>query len=328
MKTITVRLEGGIGNHLLGMRLLKYIHMCYQEHRIVAYSDAGNSVLPLEVAALSPYVSEVRSLEKDPMRVSGSMGSLAELTAESLTNLKSGEHFFDTHTELLFLEECRRLNLPHFEVLASRPELAIPPDAVAEARAFLRSLPGMRYVAINFMKYGPSAIRSHLDLIKTFLSQILHDSEFGVLHFCMTGDGRPRHAGSSHNSQRPPGTLETEELDSLAECYPGRVFPVMDKRIVDVCALLQECSYFVGVGNDLKHLAWALDVPRTWLGPKLWADAIFRWAPDYNCMLELKPFSNMEETGRLLASRVKDALYQKAAMPPGEADPYVSVAAN
>jgi hypothetical protein len=314
MKTIAVRLEGGLGDHLLGMRLLKYIHARYADYNIIVYSDAEGSPEQLEVAALSPYVSEVETLHKDPMRVTeAEIGSMAHLTGESLVKLQSSEHFFDAHTNLLFLEECRRLNVPHFEVLASRPELIIPPECVSKARALVRSLPCKRYVALNIMKYGPAAVRSHLALIHVFLSEILKDPDIGVLHFYVSSYDFPHAPEPSRTYRRQTCALEAAELQGLADGYPDRVFSFVDQRVALMGALLKECSYFVGVDNGVKHLAWALGIPRTWLSAgKLWKDFVLRWAPDYYCMMEIQPFCNLEEMGRLLASRVQDVLYCRA----------------
>jgi glycosyl transferase family 9 (putative heptosyltransferase) len=314
VNTIAVRLEGGLGDHLLGMRLLRFIHLRYPHHKIVAYSDAGGSVAQFEVAGLSSHVSEVETIQQDTFRVTDqNIGSLANLTSESLMKLRSAEHFFDAHTDLLFLEECYRLNVPHFEVLASRPDLTIPAEALAGARTLLESLPCREYIAINIMKYGPAAVRHHLALIHAFLSEILEDSELGVLHFYVRGYDFPQAPEPSRTYRRQTCTLEAAELDSLEKCYPGRVFSMVDQPIPSMAALLKKCLYFVGVDNGVKHLAWALNVPRTWLSPgRLGKEFILRWVPDYHCMLEIPPFCDMEVMGRLLASRVRHVLNQNA----------------
>jgi ADP-heptose:LPS heptosyltransferase len=59
-----------------------------------------------------------------------------------------------------------------------------------------------------------------------------------------------------------------------------------DLPIEVIAALLSRCRYFVGGDNGIKHLAWALDIPRTFFvkerPPRL---DVLRWMPDVHRLL-------------------------------------------
>jgi len=63
----------------------------------------------------------------------------------------------------------------------------------------------------------------------------------------------------------------------------------MDEGISVVAAILKACKYFVGVDNGVKHLAWALGIPRTYITPyrMLTTQWILRYAPDYHRFLQV-----------------------------------------
>jgi len=73
-----------------------------------------------------------------------------------------------------------------------------------------------------------------------------------------------------------------EESDVIIQlCESDRIIPIIEEPIAVVAALLEQCQYFVGVDNGIKHLAWALGVPLTLLMPEVPdRQFILRWIPD------------------------------------------------
>jgi len=309
---VAVRLEGGLGDHLLGMRLLRFIRLRYPNQRIVVFSDAEGAQAQLDIASMSPHVAEVRVLRRDPLRMTEeNLGSLSNLTPDSLSALHAAGEFFDAFTGGHFVQEARRLGISHYEVLSSLPDIVIPEADMVAARAILPLLQFQRFVGLNLTKYGPGAVRSNLGLIKTFLGELLTDPDVAVLHFYTRSYDFPHAPEPPRSYRQRICAAEAAEVEALSAMYPGRVISIVDQPIGVVSALLSQCFYFVGVDNGIKHLAWALNVPRSWLSPGgLVKDFIMRWAPDYWCMIEVQPWSVKEEIGRTLATNARIALSQ------------------
>ena len=59
---------------------------------------------------------------------------------------------------------------------------------------------------------------------------------------------------------------------------------MVDFPISVVAALIKKCSYFIGVDNGIKHLAWALGITHTFFTPDVSKDYhyVLRWIPDYH----------------------------------------------
>ena len=87
-------------------------------------------------------------------------------------------------------------------------------------------------------------------------------------------------------------TTKAQSHESLASlpALDSRIVPCADLPIEVVASLLTRCRYFVGGDNGIKHLAWALDIPRTFFikapPPRL---DILRWMPDVHRMLQFTP---------------------------------------
>jgi hypothetical protein len=285
-----VRFEGGIGDHVLGMRVLSFLQQRYPTHRVVAYSDASGAQAQMDVLRLSPSVDEVKPVFQDPARVTmQTLGYLNNVQLEYLVEMQAADVFVDTFTEGLFLREARKLDCSFFEVLNTRPRIQVPAAAKCEAALFLRSPGQRRYVGLSLGKYGPDLLGACLPLVKNILDAILCEPNIHILNFfnrrCDFG-----HWPEPDRQRRERGARqEVDILSRLPSLRPDRFTNVDSAEITTVISLLQDCSYFLGVDNGIKHLAWALGVQRTWITPyrQLTPQWILRYAPDYHRMLQV-----------------------------------------
>ena len=148
---IAVRLEGGLGDHVLGMRVLPYVHARYPGRRVVLLSDCDAQPAQIAVARLAPGTPEVVPVfRKAGLQVSKEELGRLELLDEHATAIIDGaEMFVDTHGETMLVGAARTLDCPLFEMLATRPGLDIPAAADTEADELLRQTGGERFVGIN-----------------------------------------------------------------------------------------------------------------------------------------------------------------------------------
>lgn len=243
---ITIRLAGGIAGHLLGMRALALAHARFPGRPIVVYSDGAS-----QIAALSPFVSKV----------------ITTAPADGVTIDASGDD--------VFAKAAIALRMPLFEFLAARPVLQMPDWAVAEADRILGELRVRRdassFVGICFASEDTETLtRFQPRILDAIRSALAKESAVGAetiaLNFFTT-------QAQSH-----------ESLASLS-ALDSRIVPCADLPIGVVASLLERCRYFVGGDNGIKHLAWALDIPRTFFvkdpPPRL---DILRWMPDVHRM--------------------------------------------
>jgi hypothetical protein len=244
---VRIRLAGGVGDHLLGMRALSVAHERMPDRRIIVCSDCANDAVPLKVAALSPFASEIISAR------SCECESEAELEFDSC---------IDASGDDLFTSTAIALHMPIFEFLAIRPTLTLPDWAIAEAERFLQRLKVSSFIGVCFAMDEP-------DVLKQFHARIVEAIEMAL----------------------SLGSPETIALNFVTSTQPTqfanpRIVPYADLPIEVVAALLTRCGAFIGADNGIKHLAWALDVPRTFFvkeRPKL-LDALRRM-PDVHRML-------------------------------------------
>src|SRR6266545_5979330 len=173
-KRVAVRLEGGVGDHVLGMRILRFIHTRRPCHDIVVYSDCGGASTQLEIAAMSPYVSSVVPIyQSAAAKRQADMGKLENIRREDLETMFSADLFIDAHGLTLFVPAAVLLNVPIYDILAHRPELSLPPHALAEADRLLASYDGAIFVGLNLMKYGGTVLRYYEPRITYLLRRLL-----------------------------------------------------------------------------------------------------------------------------------------------------------
>lgn len=297
---VAVRLEGGLGDHLLGMRVLRYIRRSYPEFRVIAYSDAGGYGAQMEICRMSPFVSEVVPVYKESIRLKGQdFGSLNNLQTKYLEQMLAADVFFDCAVSTLHLEAARQLGVSHFEILASRPDLAIPAKARDQVNDLLSSLPGDRIVVMNLAKFGPQILYSSIEMFHGFLDELLKDPRTIVLNVFTSHHDFPHWPEPERTRRRDSAFREAQILQQISESYPGRVLSVVDQPLAVIAALLLRCQYYVGVDNGIKHLAWALDVPRTciMIAPPD-RGFILQWLPDYHRVLML---TGPQDVAKLIA---------------------------
>jgi hypothetical protein len=288
VSTIAIRLEGGIGDHLLGLRPLRRLHERYPEHEIVIFSDCAGQEAQLKVVRLCPLVSQVVAVEQIDEPVNGdTWGRLERIKPAFLAQMRSADLFFDGWGEHLCVPEARSLNVPVFDILRERPELSIPAGVAAAAERLLSAHADCIFVGLNITKYGGDVLRPHLDSVWQVLARILDDPRTRILHFFRsTYDWA--HWPEPKRVTRRKHSLEDTSLAWELTARHSRIIPCVDLPIETVSALLARCAYFIGMDNGIKHLAWALDVPLTFfVKHDMSPEWIVRWAPDAHRMVTL-----------------------------------------
>jgi len=160
--TIAVRFEGGLGDHILAMRLLPFIYRRYPECQLIVYSDCGGEPTQLEVLKLSPHPMDIVSVFKDPLRITADdWWSLNNLESKWLEAMRSADLFIDACGKLLFIPIAKDLAVSPYEILASRPEIRVPQAAHGRAQSLIGSIEERKLVGINLTKYGAGFLRSN-----------------------------------------------------------------------------------------------------------------------------------------------------------------------
>ncbi len=303
-QSIAVRLEGGIGDHILGLRLLPFIRQAHPKRPIIVYSDAGGNPEQLEVAHLSPFVSHVIPvLSRDPSTITEkNMGELEALGKAFLDQIETSHLFFDAWGDGYFLEASRQLGVSPWEILAHRPELRIPASAKNDASQRLDAWRGHQFVGLNLSKFGVIFLKYAIEKLLPFFEALLANPKVVILFFFRTSFDFPHWPKGLRNLRKGVSKEEVLVYEALCQTYP-RMVAIRDAPLTSVAAMLQGCRYFIGVDNGIKHLAWALNVPRTLICPELPPlDETLRWIPDYHRTL---PMDNPDQT---LKAHIEDAL--------------------
>jgi hypothetical protein len=321
---VAVRLEGGIGDHILGMRVLYFVRQRFPESEIVVYSDAGGSTTQCDVARLSPHVDRVVSLpqKRRPAEI-GSMGLLDNAEDMWVREMRSADVFLDAWGAEFFIGASQTLGVPFYEILARRPEIAVPRSARLQAQRLLSSWKGVRFVGLNLAKYGAECLKVGAGLFQYFLGQLLGDTAVVILNIYAT------HFDFLHWPQAEAEIRERVVRDEAVmlegiDKWHDRIVPIRDQSIATVAAVLEYCSYFVGVDNGIKHLAWALDVPRTIFYPEMPNSSfIMRWVPDaYRVLLLHAPAAQLDthiqEARKCLRAGVSRSVRITVPRPEGE----------
>ncbi|MGE3784427.1 MAG: glycosyltransferase family 9 protein [Alphaproteobacteria bacterium] len=285
---IAVRLEGGIGDHLLGMRILGFVRQRFPHREIVVYSDANGGEAQLAVARLSPDADRVVAVRlRAPPPTTEVMGRLENLDPDALAEIRGADLFLDTWGPGFFLATSCRLAVPVYEILAARPRLAVPPAARRDADLLLARWPEARFLVVNLNKHGPDWLDAALGLLHPMLEELLADPRVVVLAPVSTRFPFAHWPAAERASREDAAAAELDRVRALADWHE-RVAILPDLPIAVVAALLRRASYFIGVDNGIKHLAWALGVPRTVLMSKI-PKALFalRWCPDLHRVLPL-----------------------------------------
>jgi hypothetical protein len=280
-----VRLEGGLGDHILGMRALRFVRQRFPTHDIIAYSDAAGHPVPLQIASMCPHVAQAIAVHQDMASESGSPRALDRIAKGDLERMQAFDVMIDLHGALMCVDVSVLLGVPLFSILGERPELSISEDARGEAARILASHHGAKLVGMNFGKYNAAYLRRHAQTIVEIVRHVLRSPSAILLNFFTTSYDFAHWPEPQRTARRVAVREGANVLWDLC-ALDRRVIPCVDLPISVVAALLNECSYYVGVDNGLKHLAWALGVPCTYFHPeKPDMRHILRWMPDVHRML-------------------------------------------
>jgi len=284
---VGVRFEGGLGDHILGMRVLRFVRRRFPQAAIVGYSDASGSDVQRDVIELSPFVSCVKCVfKKEGLSiVPREMGRFEHIREQCVEEMLR-HPLIDTYGELMFVPASQALGIPIFTLLAEHPRIKIPTLAFATASRVLPGLAGRVLIGVNFQKYGIGVLRMYQHVIEGFIRELLTLSRnVVILNFWQT-------AATFSHWPEPAATIRCEQARQEAEfarelCeLDPRIIPCCDAHIHTVAALLSQCRYFIGVDNGVKHLAWALNIPHTVLFPhSLNMRHVLRWLPDLHRVL-------------------------------------------
>lgn len=262
MSTVAIRFQGGLGDHILMMRLLAFVKRRYPAHRILAYSDSCGAANSLDILKLSPSIDEIIPLYRsEPVRPGDAWGNLTGLDQATIEAMKSAPVFLFADLTQHFIPEARILGIPHYELLASRPALWPSAEARTAARALL-PVPGGKCVAINFGKYGAPFLQRHAAAIERFLRRILDLGDVTILNFFTRTADYPHWPEPLRTERREESREEAEALAAFCQ-WDDRIVPIVEKPVDVIAALLERSHYFIGVDNGIKHLAWALGVPHS-----------------------------------------------------------------
>lgn len=146
---------------------------------------------------------------------------------------------------------------------------------------------GQKYLGMNLSKYGAAALRTYLPRLRDLILQLLEKDELLILNIFTRQFGF-QHWPKERRAEREAAVSEEASLFLEMERWSTRIISIIDEPIPVVAAILRKTSYFVGVDNGIKHLAWALGVPTTTLFPvRPNPDFILRWVPDYHSSVDL-----------------------------------------
>jgi hypothetical protein len=268
MSTVAIRFQGGLGDHILGMRLLTYVKRRYPAHRILAYSDSCGAANSLDVLKLSPFIDEIIPLYREqPILPGYAWGNLTGLDQAAVEAMRSAPVFLAGDLTQYFIPEARIVGgISHYEILASRPALWPSAGARRAARALAPASVG-NCVAINFGKYGAPFLQRHRDAIEQFLMRILDLGDVTILNlFTRTAD-YPHWPEPQRTERREQSREEAEAMAAFCQ-WDDRIVPIVEQPVDVLAALLERCRYFIGVDNGIKHLAWALGVPHSVVTPR------------------------------------------------------------
>lgn len=286
MSSVALRFEGGLGDHLLGMRLLPFVRSHFPQHEIVAYSDCSGHQTQLDILAMSPDISRIVAIYPREAPTSfADAGRLERLRPDDVAAMMGAEAFVDAHGEKLYIAAARQMGVPLFDILASRPRLQIPNAAHEDAARFLQQRLPVSHdapllVGLNLTKSQPFLLHDYEKRLNELLTSVLRNPRIVLLNFF----------ASKYEYRHWPEPMRTERHRLLqAECHAMAELGARHERIVTcenlpistTAALLERCGYFIGVDNGIKHLAWALGIPLTYYHhEKPAVGYILRWMPD------------------------------------------------
>ena len=144
---------------------------------------------------------------------------------------------------------------------------------------------GCIFVGLDISKHDLLTLTQSRGVILKFIKGLLKNPKVIILNFYVSNykfPHWPRVLSMEREAQVGGESLKSGELWNIDE----RVIPMVDFSVSMVAAFLERCSYFIGVDNGIKHLAWAMEIPHTFFGPSLPKDSfILRWMPDFHRFL-------------------------------------------
>jgi hypothetical protein len=284
--TISVLLEGGLGDHLLGMRVLRFAHDRYPAHDIIAYSHSAGHTTPAQIAAMSPFVLRAVPVHQSAAPTTyAEMGRFQNIAAADRELMHSADVFIDAHGEKMLASASMALDVPLFDILAHRPELVVSPQAQSAADDMLAAFGDATFVGLNLTKFGAETVASLTSRITFLIQAVATRASVVVLNFFNSRYDFPHWPEPDRSLRRQRAIDDARALAGL-RVAGSQTVPCPDLPLEMVAGLLKRCRYFIGLDNGIKHLAWALGLPHSFFHPEkpelLYA---MRWMPDLHRML-------------------------------------------
>jgi hypothetical protein len=262
------------------MRVLSFAQARYPRHDILVYSDSAGHQTQLQIARMSPLVTAVT-----PVRATDHTRSLDAIHPADREVMFASDVVIDAWGGTMFVEAAEQLNVPVFDILSSRPQLSISPEADQAALDFLGEHRDAPLIGLSLGKYDHALLSRYTHLIAALLHGLLEREDVIILNF-FTSTYDFAHWPEPRRTERQQIAERGARLLASFSRLSERIRPCCDLPIDVVAALINRCRYFVGLDNGLKHLAWALDVPLTCLYPfDPNIEHILRWLPDVHRFL-------------------------------------------
>lgn len=280
--TVAVRLEGGIGDHIMGMRLLYFIKKRYPYHKIIGYSDSGGNQAQLEVAQMSPFLSDVIAVYHKKRAAVDTWGRLENIEKKYIDMMNSSDAFFDTWENTFFIPQAKALNVPFFEILTRRPELEVSKKDNVKAYRILNHYKNSIFIGLDVSKHRLHFLSRHKEVVLEFIKELLKNPKVIILNFYISNFQFSHWPKASAIKREMFVARESTKIGELWN-IDKRVIPIVDFPVAVVAALIKRCRYYIGVDNGLKHLAWALGIPHSFFIPAMPSvPFVMRYMPDFH----------------------------------------------
>lgn len=281
--TFALRFTGGLGDHILAMRVLPFVRDRYPSHEIVVYSDAGGHPAPLIAVSMSPLVSRVVPVFRRAQGRAMTSQELELIRHEHLAAMLSADMFLDMAGSLMCVNASRMLDVSPIDILAHRPQLTVDAAAVHRAAQILAPYGPRAFVGISLASYGDASLGTYRLMLRSVIDGLLAIPGVIILNMFMSSYDFP-HLGERRTRRRQMVADDCAVLNELSD-ISDRIIKCVDMPLETIAALLCHCQYFIGVDNGIKHLAWALEIPLSFFSTPPGNYRILRWMPDYNRLL-------------------------------------------
>jgi hypothetical protein len=286
---VGVRLEGGLGDHVLGMRVLRFVRDGYPAHDLVVFSDSHGLPAQRQICEMCPLISSVVPIfHPAAPEVVPNTERIETARPEDRALMSRADLLVDAFGAEMFVTASKVLGIPIFGILAERPRLIARAEACRHAERVLagRLDAPVALIGLHFAKMGPDRLGRNMKRLTYIVRRLLQVPHVVILNMFTSSYDYIHWPGSERTSRLARTREEAAMLYELS-ALSDRVLPCVDLPLATIVALLTRCRYFFGLDNGIKHIAWALGIPRTYFveGDEPEVSRVLRWMPDVDRML-------------------------------------------